>query len=147
MRRLRMKHALAVGLLLAIGTVHAQAPLKSPEAVSTGLRIMSQVVRHTDRLIAAKTYEQIPHECGEFEEGMKEVQNGVGTQPSELKTKLSPLLAKARVASNAMSEAAMSRNDAQLALAHDQFAAAVSSVIQLFPADLRPKPPAPPPAS
>ena len=66
-----MKHALAVGLLLAIGTVHAQAPLKSPEAVSTGLRIMSQVVRHTDRLIAAKTYEPIPHECGEFEEGMK----------------------------------------------------------------------------
>jgi hypothetical protein len=146
MRSTRTSYWLGAGVLLLAAAALAQTTFKSPDSVKTGLRIISQVVRHTGRLIDAKNYDQVPHETGEFDEGMQTLQEGVGTQATEFKAKLDPLLAKARVASNAMSAAAMAHNDPQLRSAHDQFATAVGSVVELFPADLRPKPPAPAPA-
>jgi len=138
---------LAASLLLFTGALSAQTAWKSPESVKTGLRIMNQVVGHTGRLIAAKNYDQLPHEGQEFEEGLAVLNEGIANESPDFKTKIGPLLAKARVASNAMSEAAQTHNDAMLSVTHDQFAAAVKAVTDMFPEDMRPKPRTPPPGA
>jgi hypothetical protein len=135
---------LAAALLLAAGPLRAQTIFKSPDSVRAGLRIMNQVVRHTGQLIASKTYDQLPHERREFDEGLDTLQEGIGNQPADFKTKLGPLIAKARVASSAISEAAQTHNDAALGVSHGQFAAAVKALTEAFPEELRPRAPAAP---
>jgi hypothetical protein len=129
---------ICAALLLAAAPLRAQTTFRSPDAVRTGLRVMNQVVRQTERLIASKTYDQLPHEAREFDAGLDALQEGVGNQPSDFKTKLGPLLAKARVAASAMSEAAQTHQDAALGTTHEQFATAVKAVTEAFPKELRP---------
>ena len=128
----------AAGVLFATDAP-GQSSGTSADSVKTGLRIMNQVVGHTGRLIAAKAYDQVPHEGQEFEEGLSVLKQGIANEPPDFKTRIGPLLAKARVASNAMSEAAQSHNDAMLSLTHEQFATAVKSVVEMFPENVRPK--------
>ncbi len=127
----------AAGLLLA-AAVCAQSAFRAPESIRVGLSVMSQVVENTGRLIAAGRYDQLPAESNEFEAGMTALEQGLGDQPSPFKTRIDPLLARARVAASAMSEAVASRRDSMLPVAHDQLADAVRSIIALFPESLRP---------
>jgi len=131
---------LAAVLLLFAGALPAQTTWKSPESIKTGLRIMNQVVGHTGRLIAAKNYDQLPREGQEFEQGLAVLNEGIANESADFKTKIGPLLAKARVAANAMSEAAQTHNESMLSLTHEQFAAAVKAVTDMFPEEMRPQP-------
>ncbi len=137
----------ACGLLLAVA-LPAQTALKSPQTVKTGLRILNQVVGHTGRLIAAKSYDQVPREAGEFTDGVAVLREGLAGEPAAFKAKIEPLIEKALKASSAMVDAAKAGNEATLTTTYDQFAAAVKVVIEAFPEDLRPKSRAgsPPPA-
>jgi hypothetical protein len=129
----------AIGLLLG-AAVCAQTAFRAPESIRVGLSVMSQVVESTGRLIAAGRYDQLPAESSEFEAGLTALQQGLGDQPSPLRTKIEPLLARARVAASAMSEAVAAHRDSMLPVAHDQLADAVQSIIALFPESLRPAP-------
>jgi len=129
---------LATAALLA-ATAFAQTSLKSPQTVKTGLRIMNQVVGHTGRLIASKSYDQVPREAGEFTDGVAVLREGIANEPASFKSKIEPLIDKAVQASNALSEASKSGNESVLGKAHEQFSAAVKTVVEAFPDDMRPK--------
>jgi hypothetical protein len=116
----------------------AQAAVRAPMSVRDALDIMSRVVADSEQMIASRRYDQLPRETREFEAGLTALEQGVGTQPSQLRSRLEPLIAKARVASSAMSEAAQSNRDSMLPLTHRQLADAVNAIIAAFPEDLRP---------
>lgn len=101
---------------------------------------MNAAVADSERLIASHDYGQLPRESNEFEAGLIALEQGLGNQPSPLKSKLEPLIAKARVASSAMTEAAEAHRDSMLPLAHRQLAEAVTAIIAAFPPALRPMP-------
>ncbi len=123
----------------------AQSTLTAPQAAHLGLTMMSQVVVQSESLIAARAYEQLPQQSAQFEQGLTTLQQGLSVQSPERQQQLRPLLAKARVASSAMSEAAKTRNDAMLKLTHDQLAAIVKALVGAFPPELAPSPGAAPP--
>lgn len=127
----------ALGMLLA-AVVCAQTALRAPESIRVGLGVMNQVVDNSARLIAAGRYDQLPAQTNEFEAAVTSLEQGLGDQPSPLKTRIELLLARARVAASAMSEAVASHRESMLPVAHDQLADAVRSIIALFPESLRP---------
>ena len=127
-----------VGLLCS--TAWGQSFVGSQDRIKTGLATMNAVVTQSQRLIAAHDYAQLPGQSREFEAGLIALEQGLGSQPSELKSKLEALIGKARVASSAMSEAAQSHRDSMLPLTHKQLAEAVSAIIASFPAALQPNP-------
>jgi hypothetical protein len=131
---------IAIGGLLSSGVAVGQAALKAPQSVKQSLRILNQVVGHTGRLIDAKKYDVVPHEGQEFEEGAAMLREAIANEPAAFKSKIDPLIGESLKASSAMGEAAKAHDDAKLAQTHDRFAAAVKSVIEQFPEDLRPKP-------
>lgn len=140
MKRTWMIPALvALGALLCAGPALAQTALKSPQSVKTGLRIMNQVVGHTGRLIASRSYDIVPREGEELEAGAAVLREAIANEPAAFRSKVEPLIEKALEASSAMGAAAKAHDDAKLASTHDQFAAAVKSLIEQFPEDLRPK--------
>lgn len=125
---------------LFCSTAWGQSIVRSPEAVRGALAGMNEVVEHSGRLIASHDYSQLPGQANEFEARLIAFEQGIGPQPSELKSKLEPLIGKARVASSAMSEAAQSHRDSLLPLTHRQLAEAVSAIIAAIPPALRPTP-------
>jgi hypothetical protein len=144
MRRLRDTAAFfaVAGLLLGLAVLgsaaRAESSLRAPEAVKLGLGILKEVVTDSGRLIAAGRYDDLPGESDRFEAGMADLQQGLGAGTSPFRKQLEPLIARARVASSAMSEAARARRTSMLPIAHEQLAQAVDALIQLFPPDLRP---------
>jgi hypothetical protein len=123
--------------LLAAGAPAQTAP-DAADSIKSGLLIMSQVATQTDQLVAARSYEQLPRQSSELDRGVAAVSAGITNQPSDFKSKVGPLLAKARVASNAIAEAAKTHNDAMLDTSRRQLTAAVQAVIDSFPAPMRP---------
>jgi hypothetical protein len=101
---------------------------------------MDEVVKQSGRQVAGHDYGLLPRQAKEFEAHLTAFEKALGSQPSDLKSKLDPLIAKARVASSAMSEAAESHRDSMLPLTHRQLADAVSAIIASVPAALRPTP-------
>lgn len=136
-KRMAMALMWVCGLLWA-ATLPAQT-LKSPQSVTTGLRILNQVVGHTERLIAAKSYDQIPREAGEFAEGVAVLREGLAAEPASFKSKVEPLIDRALQASNALGDASKAGDEAAIKKDHEQFSAAVKTVIDAFPEDVRPK--------
>jgi hypothetical protein len=118
----------------------SRAPLTPAESVRIGLTMMSDVVVHSDGLIAAHAYEQFPQQQAQFEQGLSTLQRGMTLAPPEHMQLLERLLAKARVAASGMTEAARTHNDSLLKITHDQLAAAVSGTIRIFPSYLQPAP-------
>ena len=131
-----------IPILLALlwSVAWGQSIVKSPEGVKSALAAMSEVVEQSGRLIASRDYAQLPREANEFEARLIEFEQGIGSQPSELKSTLEPLIAKARVAASAMSEAAQSHRDSMLPLTHRQLASAVAAMLAATPASMRPNP-------
>ncbi|HTV52909.1 MAG TPA: hypothetical protein VME21_17080 [Steroidobacteraceae bacterium] len=137
-----------VGLLAAwmlAGSAGAQAlppsqPLTPAQAVHVGLTLMSDVVAHSESLILAHSYDQLPQQRAQFERGLMTLQQGLTLISPKQRPQLDRILAKARVAASGMSEAAGQHNDPMLKLTHEQLAAAVSAAVQVFPHDLQPSP-------
>ena len=139
-RALMIPALIAVAGLLCTGAATAQTALKSPPSVKTGLRILNQVVGHTGRLIDSRSYDIVPREQQELDAGAALLREAIASEPAAFKAKIDPLIAESLKASSAMGEAAKAHDDAKLTATHDKFAAAVKSVIEQFPEDLRPKP-------
>lgn len=133
-------------LVLAVASPVLASGLASLEQVRVGLRIMNQVVGHTGRLIASKTYAQLPREGREFSEGVSVLRGGIEKEPAAFKAKIRPILDRAVASSASLDEASKTMDDARIAAAHAAFAGAVRAVIAEFPEDVRPVAPAPRPA-
>ncbi len=132
---LHCKSRLCLLLVLALGisSAVAQEPASPENPVRAGLGIMNRVVSESGTQIGAHRYEQLPREAAEFERGLERLTEGLSDSPPELRQRLGPLLAKARVASSAMAEAARSRNEAMIPVTHRQLAAAVQAINELLP--------------
>jgi hypothetical protein len=139
---------LAVPLLASLAAAQApppSQPLTPAQSVHVGLTLMNDVVVHSESLILAHSYEELPQQRAQFEQGLTTLQQGLGLVSPQQRQQLDRLLAKARVAAIAMSEAAGRHNDPMLKLTHDQLAAAVSAAAQIFPRELQPAPGGAPP--
>lgn len=130
---------LAVGSLLLAFVSSASAELQAPKSVSASLRVLNQVVGHTGRLVASKDYDKVRGEHGEFTEGAAMLREAVQNEPADFKTKVNTALDAAVKSSEEMGRIAV-KDGAKAEAAHDDFAAKVKAVLDLFPEDLRPKP-------
>jgi hypothetical protein len=128
-----------LGVLLPGAAARAQA-FRAPESVKMGLDTLNRVVIDSGRLIEAERYDQLPQQSDRFEAGMAALQQGLGEGASPFRKQIEPLLARARVAASAMSEAVRSHRTSMLPVAHRQLADAVSALIALFPPGVRPGP-------
>ena len=126
-------------LLLAISSP-ARADLKSPQSVKGALRVLNQVVGHTGRLVAAKDYDRVGGEHGEFTEGAAMLREAIANEPADFKAKVETTLTEAVDASAALGTIGATKDADKLSAAHATFAAKVKAVLELFPEDLRPKP-------
>ncbi len=138
MRRLILVSETLLLFALLGSAAWGQSVVRSADAVRSALAGMSEVVNQSGRLITSHDYGQLPREANEFEAHLIAFEQGLGTQPSALKSKLEPLIAKARVASSAMNEAAESHRDSMLPLAHHQLEDAMAAMIAAMPESLRP---------
>jgi hypothetical protein len=134
--------ALLAATVLGGPRARAESSFRAPESIRMGLGILNGVVIDSGRLIAAASYDQLPKQAERFEAGMAALQQGLGEGASPFRKQIEPLIARARVASSAMSEAARARRTSMLPVAHQQLADAVKALIALFPPDLRPAAPA-----
>src|SRR6516225_8596796 len=92
--------AFAVGLLAAFGaTLSAGADLKSPSLVKTSLQIFAGVYGDMERKLAAKTYERLPHENQEFQDGAAAMRDAIASEPPAFKTQVETQLKKTLAAS------------------------------------------------
>jgi hypothetical protein len=133
----------AATLILASGTALAAVdhPVKSPADVKAALGTLNRVVDHTQRLITAKNYGQLPHENEEFKEGSDALQKAVTAEPASFKQQVDPLLQKANMASNDIAAAAKDHNDAKLMRSHAELEGTMKDILAAFPKDVQPPPP------
>lgn len=111
---------------------------KSQESVKKGLRIFNQVVGHTGRLVASKSYGDVAHEHEEIIEGSEILRENLA---GDMKTKAEPAIVKAVAASTALKDISATKDAAKTEAAHAAFAASVKELIALFPADMHPPAP------
>ena len=108
------------------------------DSVKKGLRIFNQVVAHTGRLVAAKSYENVGHEHEEVIEGAEILREGLAGGAADLKAKAEPAIVKAVAASTALKDISATKDATKTEAAHAAYAAAVKELIALFPADMHP---------
>jgi hypothetical protein len=130
--------ALAISLASVVATLtanaaFAQAAAQDPAGVSAALGVLNRVVGHTQRLIAAKNFTRLPHEDGEFKEGVEALESAIAHEPADLKRKVEPLIKQAEDRSHALAAAAGEGNPATLNAAHDALADSVRALIAAFP--------------
>jgi hypothetical protein len=89
--------------------------------------------------VASKDYDKVRGEHGEFTEGAAMLREAVQNEPADFKTKVNTALDAAVKSSEEMGRIAV-KDGAKAEAAHDDFAAKVKAVLDLFPEDLRPKP-------
>jgi hypothetical protein len=128
-------------LILPVGVALAQVQLKSPDNVQKALTTLNRVVDHTDRLIKAKNYVRLPHENGEFKEGVEALEKSIADEPTDFRSGLKKYITQASSASQHVADAAADHDDAKLASTHAEFADAVKQLIAQFPSSVGPKPP------
>ena len=134
---------IGIGLLLA-SSVAAQ--LKSPDDVKTALRLLVQVSNDFKRQINAKNFPRIPHEYMEYTEASDALRTAVKDEPAAFKAKVETRLKAAVGEYKKISDMSANSPDADKLMAeHAKAVAAMNALFDLFPADLRPDPNAPPP--
>ena len=124
---------------LGVGVGFAQAP----SGVTAALGVLNRVVGHTQRLIDAGNFARLPHEDGEFKEGVEALEHAIAGQPAEFKQKVEPLIQQAQTRSHALAAGSVQKDAGALHTAHDALADAVRTLIAAFPEDQRPAAPAP----
>ena len=145
-----MKHVRITAVLTMIGfallvasTVAGQ--LKSPDDVKTGLKLLVQVSNDFKRQITAKNFARIPHEYMEYTEAADALRSAIKDEPANFKAKVETRLKAAVTAAQRVSDMSGKTPDADKLMAeHGKAVSAMNAVFQLFPADLRPDPNAPP---
>ena len=126
---------LATGLSLAF----AQTPeLSAPGQAQKALTAINRVVDHTQRLIAAKNYNQLPRENEEFMEGSDALKKSIAGDPAAFKTKVEALLDKADANSKELAAASSGSDPSKLLRLHDDLANSVRQIVSAFPNDARP---------
>lgn len=139
---LGLAFAVPVTVMTATSTpaVAADAAKNPTEQVKKGLRIFSQVVNHTGRIIEAKDYGHVAHEHEEAVEGAEILRDGLKGGDAALKDKAEPAIVKAVAASTALKDISATKDDAKIKAAHTAFGDATKELIAVFPEDLRPQP-------
>ena len=136
----------STGLLLTLATSILAAQLKSPDTVKTALRLLVQVSNDFKRQITAKNFARVPHEYMEYTEAADALRSAIKDEPADFKTKVETRLKAAVTAEQKVSEMSANATDADKLMAEQNKAVtAMNAVFDLFPADLRPDPNAPPP--
>jgi hypothetical protein len=131
----------AMCLAAGVGFAVAQTPkLASPAQVQKALGAMNRVVDHTQRLIAAKNFNQLPRENEEFMEGSDALKQGIASEPAAFKTKVEALLDKADASSKNLAGASSAADPSKLSQLHDELASSVRLIVAAFPNDVKPSP-------
>jgi hypothetical protein len=134
---------MAIALLAASP---AAAQLKSPDDVKTGLKLLVQVSNDFKRQITAKNFARIPRENMEYTQAADALRTAIKDEPAAFKTKVETKLKAAVAAYQNVSDMSSKTPDADKLMAETGKAVmAMNAVFDLFPADLRPDPNAPPP--
>jgi hypothetical protein len=134
--------AIGVALLMA-STMAAQ--LKSPDDAKTGLKLLVQVSNDFKRQITAKNFARIPHENMEYQEAADALRSAIKDEPANFKAKVETRLKASVAAYQKVSDMSANTPDVDKLMAeHGRAVAAMNAVFELFPADLRPDPNAPP---
>ena len=129
---------LAHALCGAAARAQSASSLPAPESVRSALAILNQVVIESGQLIAAGSFDQLPRQSDQFESGATALEQGLGASPAQFRRDVERVLARARVASGAMSDAAAAHRTALLPAEHQQLADAVRALNVLFGAQVRP---------
>jgi hypothetical protein len=133
-----------IGIALLVASPVA-AQLKSPDDVKTALRLLVQVSNDFKRQITAKNFARIPHEYMEYTEAADALRSAIKDEPAAFKAKVETRLKAAVEAAKKVSDMSANTPDADKLMAeHDKAVTAMNAVFELFPADLRPDPNAPP---
>ncbi len=128
-------------LAAGVSVAAAQTPqLSSPAQVQKALGVMNRVVDHTQRLIAAKNFNQLPRENEEFMEGSDALKKGISGDPAAFKTKVEALLEKADANSKELAAASSASDASKLSRLHDELATSVRRVVAAFPGNVNPGP-------
>jgi hypothetical protein len=134
-----------IGIALLVASPVA-AQLKSPDDVKTALRLLVQVSNDFKRQITAKNFARVPHEYMEYTQAADALRSAIKGEPASFKAKVETRLKAAVTAEKKVSDMSANAADADKLMAEQAKAVtAMNAVFELFPADLRPDPNAPPP--
>jgi hypothetical protein len=133
-----------IGIVLLVASP-VVAQLKSPDDVKTALRLLVQVSNDFKRQITAENFARIPHEYMEYTEATNALRSAIKNEPADFKAKVETKLKAAVEAAKKVSDMSANTPDADKLMAeHDKAVTAMNAVFELFPANLRPDPNAPP---
>src|SRR5437870_842464 len=136
----------SIGLVLALAGPIFAAQLKSPDDVKTALRLLVQVSNDFKRQITNKNFARVPHEYMEYTEAADALRTAIKDEPADFKAKVETRLKATVTAAKKVSDMSATTPDADKLMAeHAKAVTAMNAVFDLFPADLRPDPNAPPP--
>ncbi len=134
-----------IGIALLVASPVA-AQLKSPDDVKTALRLLVQVSNDFKRQITAKNFARVPREYMEYTQAADALRSAIKDEPASFKAKVETRLKAAVTAEKKVSDMSANAPDADKPMAEQAKAVrAMNAVFELFPADLRPDPNAPPP--
>lgn len=149
MKRTKKSLALlaAAGLAAAaLALPLAAAQLKSPDDVKTTLRLLVQVSNDFKRQITNKNFARVPHEYMEYTEAADGLRMAISGEPADFKAKVEARLKTAVAEYKKISDMSSTTPDADKLMAeHAKAVMSMNAIFDLFPADLRPDPNAPPP--
>jgi hypothetical protein len=138
--------AAAIGLVLVLAIPGWTAQLKSPDTDKTALRLLVQVSNDFKRQIMNKNFARLPHEYMEYTEAADALRMGIKDEPADFKARVETRLKAAVADYKKISDMSATATDPdQLMAEHAKAVMAMNAVFDLFPADMRPDPNAPPP--
>ena len=138
--------AAAIGLVLVLGIPGWTAQLKSPDTDKTALRLLVQVSNDFKRQIMNKNFARLPHEYMEYTEAADALRMGIKDEPADFKARVETRLKAAVADYKRISDMSATATDPDKLMAeHAKAVMAMNAVFDLFPADMRPDPNAPPP--
>jgi len=138
--------AAAIGLVLVLAIPGWTAQLKSPDTDKTALRLLVQVSNDFKRQIMNKNFARLPHEYMEYTEAADALRMGIKDEPADFKARVETRLKAAVADYKRISDMSATATDPDKLMAeHAKAVMAMNAVFDLFPADMRPDPNAPPP--
>jgi DNA-binding protein H-NS len=136
----------AIALLLTLAVPTWAGQLKSPDTVKTALRLLVQVSNDFKRQITNKNFARVPHEYMEYTEAADALRMAIKDEPADFKARVETRLKAAVADYKKISDMSATATDPdQLMAEHAKAVMAMNAVFDLFPADMRPDPNAPPP--
>jgi hypothetical protein len=136
----------AIGLVLVLAIPGWTAQLKSPDTDKTALRLLVQVSNDFKRQIMNKNFARLPHEYMEYTEAADALRMGIKDEPADFKARVETRLKAAVADYKRISDMSATATDPDKLMAeHAKAVMAMNAVFDLFPADMRPDPNAPPP--